>query len=87
MRNIKTMDAYEFCYWLQGYFELSGGTDQPMSADQVKAVANHLDLVFVHDIDMKANKQSNLTAEQLQDIHDNGSPTKTSYPKKPIKRC
>jgi hypothetical protein len=39
----------DFCYWLQGYFEIAG--TGPMTEEQVKVVQNHLNLVFVHEID------------------------------------
>ena len=57
------MQASEFCYWLQGYFELSGG-EETISKEQAKAIKRHLDLVFVHDLDPKQ------VAEKLQQIHD-----------------
>lgn len=49
------MSTRDFCYWLQGYFEINGGTEllQPglLSSDKVKIIKNHLALVFKHDID------------------------------------
>ena len=65
------MTSREFCYWLQGYFEIghapgaSGGLN-PAQVDQVK---KHLALVFVHEIDPSypANQQAKLDA-----IHESG---------------
>ncbi len=37
------MKTTEFCYWLQGYFELGGNT---LTAKQIAIVNAHLDLVF-----------------------------------------
>lgn len=37
------MDAFNFCYWLNGFAELS--TDQP-TAEQWKSIKEHLALVF-----------------------------------------
>ena len=37
------MTALNFCYWLQGHFEMNGPT---LTEDQVKMVREHLDLVF-----------------------------------------
>ena len=46
------MKATEFCYWLQGYFELHGDIGaEGLSKRQVDLIQNHLALVFVHDID------------------------------------
>lgn len=38
------MTEREFCYWLQGYFELSGSTNG-LTADQVECIRRHLQLV------------------------------------------
>lgn len=38
------MTPENFCYWLQGCLELNPG--QPMSAQQVEMIAQHLNLVF-----------------------------------------
>lgn len=42
------MTSRDFCFWLQGYFELSDGG---LTLDQVAVVRRHLGLVFAHDID------------------------------------
>lgn len=44
------MKATEFCYWLQGYFEISKH-ENVLSIDQVNMIKNHLNMVFIHDID------------------------------------
>ena len=60
------MKAESFCYWLQGYFELTdsekgfGG----LTSDQAKMVKRHLALVFKHDID------SPDPTGELQETHD-----------------
>ena len=38
------MNAQDFTYWLQGFFEISG-TNQ-LTEDQVKIIKDHLQLVF-----------------------------------------
>jgi hypothetical protein len=46
--------SVEFCYWLQGFFEIAkaGGTQCPaLTGDQVGVISKHLDLVFIHEID------------------------------------
>lgn len=51
------MTSRDFCYLLQGYFELTG-TDRtlPLSAEQVAIIKAHLAMVFVHEIDHDAAK-------------------------------
>ncbi len=43
------MKARDFCYWLQGQFELNPGV--ALSSEQVDIVQKHLSLVFIHEID------------------------------------
>ena len=38
------MNAEDFCYWLQGHFELSEA--KTITEEQIKIIQNHLDLVF-----------------------------------------
>jgi len=49
------MKSRDFCYWLQGFFELQDGSTTPptqhLSATQVAAIKAHLSMVFVHEID------------------------------------
>jgi hypothetical protein len=47
------MTSRDFCYWLQGYFEL-GKSPEGLSCAQVEAIKKHLALVFVHEIDPSA---------------------------------
>lgn len=56
------MKSVEFCYWLQGLFEL--GNPQSLSAEQTELVKRHLAMVFKHEIDpgYGANQQSALNA-------------------------
>lgn len=43
------MTSRDFCYWLQGLFELS----DPKTLDerQVDLIKRHLNMVFIHEID------------------------------------
>lgn len=43
------MKSRDFCYWLQGFFELSGSPS--LDSNQVEAIRNHLNMVFAHEID------------------------------------
>lgn len=58
------MKSTEFCYWLQGFFELS--KLDKLSEEQVKCIKNHLNLVFKHEIDPSYGEN----LKELQKIHD-----------------
>ncbi len=45
------MTSREFCYWLQGYFELAGGPYGTLTEAQVAQIEKHLAMVFKHEID------------------------------------
>jgi uncharacterized protein YlzI (FlbEa/FlbD family) len=40
----------DFCYWLQGFFELNAGA-VTLTSQQIESIRNHLNLVFEHSID------------------------------------
>ena len=61
------MKSRDFCYWLQGLFELGG--PNTLDARQTELIKRHLALVFKHEID-----EPDPTGE-LQAIHD-GKPQK-----------
>lgn len=65
------MTSRDFCYWLQGYFEVaeenSGGNTLPLSFTQIDCIKKHLALVFKHEIDPSAGTPSH--QEALNDIH------------------
>ncbi|QIG72031.1 hypothetical protein EVB32_188 [Rhizobium phage RHph_TM39] len=77
------MKATEFCYWLQGYFEIndqsSTSTPPTLNSSQVEVIKRHLQLVFVHDIDPSypAEQQS-----KLNSIHNDTQKTTG-----PLMRC
>ena len=65
------MKATEFCYWLQGYFELDQASAKPgnsLTGEQVEVIQRHLALVFKHDIDPQAGSPA--YQQQLNSIHD-----------------
>lgn len=68
------MKPQEFCYWLQGFFELSGATS--LDASQTMIVKNHLNLVFAHAIDPATPGD----AAHLQAIHDGQAPVDPAEP-------
>ena len=69
------MKSRDFCYWLQGYFELHGNRpvrpephdDMALSGYQVEMIRKHLALVFKHDIDPSAGSAAH--QEELNEIH------------------
>lgn len=77
------MKSVEFCYWLQGLFEVA--EPETLNAKQTDLIKRHLNMVFVHEID------DTYPAEQqgaLNDAHA-GVATKPAEPapSKPIMRC
>lgn len=62
------MTSRDFCYWLQGFLELSEKNE--ISPRQVEIIRNHLNMVFVHEIDSSIPDPEGV----LQQIHD-GKPT------------
>jgi hypothetical protein len=61
------MKAAEFCYWIQGFFELS--ESEQLTPRQVEIIKNHLKLVFYHDIDPSYSDDPEVQVE-MQAIHD-----------------
>lgn len=64
------MTSRDFCFWLQGFFELRAdpGHEAGLTIEQADMVKRHLALVFRHEIDPSmgdAKQQSGLNA-----IHD-----------------
>lgn len=60
------MTSRDFCYWLQGFFELTGG-DGALSGKQSALVRKHLALVFIHEIDPSAGDERE--QKKLNDVH------------------
>lgn len=73
------MTSRDFCFWLQGYIELSlpqqtaaerAGRPLPyLNHEQTECVRRHLALVFKHEIDPSLALLTN-HAETMQKIHD-----------------
>lgn len=91
------MQAREFVYWLQGFFEISKESQNysgELNSAQVKMIEKHLSLVFTHEIDPSYGNQSHLNA--LNNIHDHMFKTSSEeaadfcdaqYAKIPRPRC
>ena len=43
------MTSRDFCFWLQGFFEL--GNEKYLDELQTNMVKKHLSMVFIHEID------------------------------------
>lgn len=50
------MTTTNFCYWLQGFFELNASS--AISLEQGEMIKEHLNMVFIHDIDPKMGDAS-----------------------------
>jgi hypothetical protein len=60
------MTSREFCYWLQGFFELQSLAPS-LSEAQSTIIKNHLAMVFKHEIDPSyGDKQKQ---EELNKLH------------------
>jgi hypothetical protein len=63
------MTSRDFCFWLQGLFEL---TDPPhLDARQTALIRQHLALVFRHEIDPAMGDEKHQA--ELNKIHGQGS--------------
>jgi hypothetical protein len=60
------MTAVNFCYWLQGFFEVSL-EDRPITVEQMTIIRQHLHLVFKHEIDPSLGDEEHI--KELQQIH------------------
>jgi hypothetical protein len=68
-RRKTKMTSRDFCYWLQGYFEIRGG-NCGLTAAQCETIERHLALVFKHEIDPAAGDAKAQAA--LNAIHSGG---------------
>lgn len=64
------MKATEFCYWLQGLFEL--GNPKELDTEQTDLIRRHLAMAFQHDIDQRPSKAEQ---DKLNNIHSGGHPS------------
>lgn len=75
------MTARDFCYWLQGFFELQAAGTEGVKLDlgipsaKAEVIRRHLALVFAHDIDPKAGPKE--VQDELNAIHHGAKKTHT----------
>lgn len=60
------MTSRDFCFWLQGFFEVGGA--KTLSDNQTHLVRKHLDLVFKHEIDPSMGSPER--QDELNAIHE-----------------
>ena len=63
------MKSRDFCYWLQGFFELEDLNKNPkkteIAKDQVECIRKHLNMVFCHEIDPSMGGKEHQGLENL----------------------
>lgn len=64
------MRSRDFCYWLQGLFELVN--PETLTADQIQVIRNHLNMVFYHEIDPSFGGVE--AQSDLDDLHSGRTP-------------
>ncbi|MHB8407879.1 MAG: hypothetical protein ACYDHY_07335 [Acidiferrobacterales bacterium] len=64
------MTSRDFCYWLQGFFEISSSSDKGVTAEQAEIIKRHLSLVFKHEIDPSMGDEK--AQKILNEIHSHG---------------
>lgn len=68
------MTSRDFCYWLQGYFEIiNAGTENPdaplwLDEGEAACIQKHLAMVFLHEIDPSFPKAQQ---KPLDFLHNN----------------
>jgi hypothetical protein len=73
------MTPRDFCYWLQGFYEIKDADRSPIVASPVQTISNaqaevirnHLNLVFKHVLDAQYPAE---TKGALQAVHDGDKP-------------
>ena len=62
------MNTIDFCFWLQGHFELN--PNNQLTTKQVKVIKNHLYLVFKHEIDPLRESETTAPTDELNATHN-----------------
>jgi len=61
------LKSRDFCYWLQGAFEITGVGADGLTPVQVQVIKNHLALVFKHEIDPSMGSPAHQA--ELDELH------------------
>ena len=75
------MNSIDFCFWLQGHFELSDA--KKLNEKQTEVIKKHLSLVFKHEIDPLRESETTASVEELNNAHS--GPTLSGND--PLYRC
>lgn len=79
------MTSRDFVYWFQGLMEI--GNPETLTKEQLTIVKNHLNLVFLHEIDPSLNVgKTKEKVKELQDVHDGKVDWKKMLEEKPEKK-
>lgn len=65
------MTSRDFCFWAQGFFELS--ETKTLNEKQTEIFKAHLNLVFFHEIDPSYSDETNYQLE-MNNIHNSFPP-------------
>lgn len=76
------MTSRDFCYWLQGFFEISN--PQTINKVETEMIKKHLALVFKHEIDPSMGDE--VHQNELNAIH-NPTPSNIFDEGKTLIRC
>lgn len=63
------MTSRDFCFWLQGYFELNSVTEE-LTPDQVNMIRNRLNLVLIHEIYPSTDHNDPVKKSKYDNIHE-----------------
>lgn len=74
------MKSTEFCYWLQGLFEINPPTNG-LTKEQVSIIQKHLSMVFYHEIDKMYPENEQ---KALNDMHNTPGNILPTYPEKKV---
>jgi len=77
------MNSIDFCFWLQGYFEIS--EDTHITSKQCDIIKAHLALTFKHEIDPLRESQTVTPVEVLNNVHNTVNNLQTGND--PLLRC
>ncbi len=66
------MKATEFCYWLQGMFELAEPTT--LDEKQTDLIRRHLAMAFQHDIDKRPSPEEQIKLNETHSGNPVGTP-------------
>lgn len=81
------MTSRDFCYWLQGFIEVTQaaapGTPLALTAAQLECMQRHLAMVFKHEIDPGMGDAE--AQKQLNELHT--AVDKLKRPKPGLMRC